>query len=113
MALDQSEKTTATIDLPSSSNTSPGVENRPQKIVQPQDYLMNRSLEEAKENVLRAVEDARSEIPQFIEKIRSCQEESIQFAQEIAEIYINAQKEIINSMQPHCSLIGKVFMPCS
>ena len=99
IALDQSEKTTVTTDLPSSSNTSPGVENGLQKIVQPQDYLMDRSLDEAKENVLRAVEEARSEIPQFIEKIRSCQEESIQFAQEIAENYINAQKKIINSMQ--------------
>jgi hypothetical protein len=35
-----------------------------------------------KENILRAVEEARSEIPQFIEKIRSCQEESIQFARD-------------------------------
>ena len=60
---------------------------------------MPLSLDEAKENVLRPVEEARSEIPQFIVKIRSCQEESIQFAQEIAENYINAQKEIINSMQ--------------
>ena len=60
---------------------------------------MDRSLDEAKENVLKAVEEARSEIPQFIAKSRSCQEESIQFAQEIAENYINAQKEIINSMQ--------------
>ena len=89
MALDQSEKTTVTT-LPSSSNTLPGVENRSQKIVQQQDYLMDRSLDEAKENVLKAVEEARSEIPQFIEKIRSCQEESIQFAQEIAEIYISS-----------------------
>ena len=48
MALDQSEKTTVTTDLPSSFNTSPGLENR----VQPQDYLMDRSLDEAKENVI-------------------------------------------------------------
>jgi hypothetical protein len=82
MALDQSEKTTVTTDLPSSSNTSPGVENGPQKIVQPQDYLMDRSQDEVKENILRAVEEARSEFPQFIEKIRSCQEESIQFARD-------------------------------
>lgn len=99
MASDQSEKTTVTTDLPSSSITSPGVENGQQNIVHPQDYLMDRSLDEAKENVLKAVEEARSEIPQFIEKIRSCQEESIQIAQEIAENYINDQKEIINSTQ--------------
>ena len=48
IALDQSEKTAVTTDLPSSSNTSPGVENR----VQTQDYLMDRSLDEAKENVI-------------------------------------------------------------
>lgn len=99
MTSDQNEKRTVTTDLTSSSNTSPGVENGSQNIVPPQDYIMDRSLDEAKENVLKAVEEARSEIPQFIAKIRSCQEESIQFAQEIAENYINAQKEIINSMQ--------------
>ena len=97
MASDQGEKTTVTTDLPSSSNTSPGVGNGPQNIVQPQDYLMDRSLDEAKK-LMKALEEARSEIPQFIEKFRSCQKESIQFAQEIAEDYINAQKEIINSM---------------
>ena len=48
MASDQGEKTTVTTDLPSSSNTSPGVGNGPQNIVQPQDYLMDRSLDEAK-----------------------------------------------------------------
>jgi hypothetical protein len=83
MASDQNEKRTATTNLSSSSNTSPGVENGQQNILEPQEYI----------------EEAMSEIPQFIEKIRSCQEESIQFAQAIAENYIDAQKEIINSKQ--------------
>ena len=55
MTSDQNEKRTATTDLPSSSNTSPGVENGSQNIVPPQDYIMDRSLDEAKENVLKAV----------------------------------------------------------
>ena len=68
---------------------------------------MDRSLDEAKENVLKAVEEARSEIPQFIAKIGSSQEECIQFAQEIAENYINAQKDILIQCNLIASLLGK------
>ncbi len=96
---DQSTNTTVIIDLPSSSDASSSIESEPQNIVQPQLYAMDRSLDEAREKVLKAVEEARREIPQYTERIRSCQEDSIQFAQEIAESYINIQKEIINSMQ--------------
>jgi hypothetical protein len=48
MTSDQNEKRTATTDLASSSNTSLGVENGPQYILQPQEYIMDRSLGEAK-----------------------------------------------------------------
>ena len=68
-------------------------------MVQPQLQAMDRSLDEAREKVLKAVEEAMKEIPQNTERIRACQEESIQLAQEIAENYIDAQKKIINSMQ--------------
>jgi hypothetical protein len=100
---DQSTKTMVIIDLPPSSDASSSIERDPQSIVQPQLYGMDRSLDEAKERVLKPVEEARREIPRYTERIRSCQEESIQFAQEIAENYIKAQRDIINSM--HSSLL--------
>ncbi len=112
MTSDQNEKRAVTTELTSSSNTSPGVENGSQNIVPPQDYIMDRSLDEAKENVLKAVEEARSEIPQFIAKIRSCQEESIQFAR-LLRITLMPKRKLLIQCNPHCFLIGKVSMLCS
>jgi hypothetical protein len=56
-------------------------------------------LDEAKENVVNAAEEARRQIPRYTETMRSYQEQIIQSAHEIAENYINVQKQIINSMQ--------------
>jgi hypothetical protein len=56
-------------------------------------------LDEAKENVVNAAEEARREIPQYTETMRSYQEQIIQSSYEVADNYINIQKIIINSMQ--------------
>ena len=56
-------------------------------------------LDEAKENVVNAAEEARREIPRYTETMRSYQEQIIQSSYEVADNYINIQKIIINSMQ--------------
>ena len=56
-------------------------------------------LDEAKENVVNAAEEARREIPRYTETMRSYQEQIIQSSYEVADNYINIQKQIINSMQ--------------
>ena len=56
-------------------------------------------LDEAKEKVVNAAEEARREIPRYTETMRSYQEQIIQSSYEVAENYINIQKQIINSMQ--------------
>jgi hypothetical protein len=55
-------------------------------------------LDEVKENVVNAAEEARREIPQYTETMRSYQVQIIQSSYEVAENYINIQKQIINSM---------------
>lgn len=56
-------------------------------------------LDEAKENIVNAAEEARREIPLYTETMRSYQEQIIQSSYEVAENYINIQKQIVNSMQ--------------
>jgi hypothetical protein len=56
-------------------------------------------LDEAKENVVNAAEEARREIPRYTETMRSYQEQIIQSSYEVADNHINIQKQIINSMQ--------------
>jgi hypothetical protein len=58
-----------------------------------------RVLDEAKENLVNAAEEARREIPRYTETMRSYQEQIIQSSYEVADNYINIQKQIINSMQ--------------
>jgi hypothetical protein len=60
---------------------------------------VTRVLDEAKENVVNAAEEARREIPRYTETMRSYQEQIIQSSYEVADNYINIQKQIINSMQ--------------
>jgi len=59
---------------------------------------VTRVLDEAKENVVNAAEEARREIPRYTETMRSYQEQIIQSSYEVADNYINIQKQIINSM---------------
>jgi hypothetical protein len=56
-------------------------------------------LDEAKENVVNAAEEARRQIPLYTKTMRSYQEQIIQSSYEVADNYINIQKQIINSMQ--------------
>jgi hypothetical protein len=96
----QSVKTKVMTDLPSPSDTLSGAAAESQDlIVQKQQYAIASILDEAKEYVVKAAEEARREIPLYTETMRSYQEQIIQSAQEIAENYINVQKQIINSMQ--------------
>jgi hypothetical protein len=97
---DQSVKTTLTTDLSTSSEKSlgPGSESH-NVMIREQQYAIANVLDVAKENVANAAEEARREIPRYTETMRSYQEQIIQSAHEVAENYINVQKEIINSME--------------
>jgi len=97
---DQSVKTKVMTDLPSSSDTLSGPVSESDVMVrEQQQYAIASVLDEAKENVVNAAEEARRQIPRYTETMRSYQEQIIQSAHEIAENYINVQKQIINSMQ--------------
>ena len=76
----------------SAANTSPLSQ---QEIRQ----AITKALDEAKDNTKRAVDQAKKEIPRYTQIVNDYQEQTIQAAREIADNYIDSQKEIINSFQ--------------
>jgi hypothetical protein len=56
-------------------------------------------LDETKANIRRSIDEARSQIPQYAQIINDSREQTIQAAMEIADNYLESQKEIINSLQ--------------
>jgi hypothetical protein len=54
------------------------------------------AFDEAKDNTQKAAKDVKKEIPRHIEAINNYQEKMVEAAREIAENYIDSQKEIIS-----------------
>jgi hypothetical protein len=66
---------------------------------QEQEQLVNRALDQTKDNIRKATDEARKEIPRSIQVVNEYQEQTIQATREIADSYIDAQKQIVNSFQ--------------
>jgi hypothetical protein len=73
----------------------------------------NRALDETKDNIRRSIDEARKEIPRYTQAANDYQEQTIQAAREMADNYIESQKEIINSLQsawlPHIEAANRLF----
>jgi len=64
-----------------------------------QQQSINRSLDETKDNIRRTTDEARKDIPRYTQAVNEYQEETIQAARQMADNYLESQREIINSMQ--------------
>jgi hypothetical protein len=64
-----------------------------------QQQAVSRALDETKDNIRKTTDEARSEIPRYTKAVSDYQEQTIQAAREIADTYVDSQKEIINSFQ--------------
>jgi vacuolar-type H+-ATPase subunit H len=64
-----------------------------------QQHSINRSLDETKNNIRRATDEARKDIPRNTQIVNEYQEETIQAARQMADNYLESQREIINSVQ--------------
>ena len=72
--------------------------NNPQGL-QHQQESVTRSIDETKDNIRMAVEEARQEIPKYNQVVKEYQNDTIDASREIAESYLDSQKQVINSMQ--------------
>ncbi len=61
--------------------------------------IMSTEHYETKNNIRRATDEARKDIPRYTQAANEYQEQTIQTAREIADNFLESQKEIINSLQ--------------
>ena len=64
-----------------------------------QQQAVNKALDKTKDNIRRATDEARKDIPRYTQAANEYQEQTIQVTIEIADNYLESQKEIINSFQ--------------
>jgi hypothetical protein len=58
-----------------------------------------QSIDETQNNIHRAIEEARRETPRYSQAITDFQNQTVDATQEIADNFLDSQKEIINSIQ--------------
>ncbi|HJY09385.1 MAG TPA: hypothetical protein VJ250_00425, partial [Nitrososphaeraceae archaeon] len=66
---------------------------------QQQEHAIENVLNETKDNIRLTTKEAAKEIPQYTRMLGDIQEETIKTTREIADNYIESQKEIINLYQ--------------
>jgi hypothetical protein len=64
-----------------------------------QHEAINRSIDETKDNIRRAIEEVRRETPRYSQTVTDFQNETAEATREIADNFLDSQKEVINSMQ--------------
>ena len=65
-----------------------------------QEQAITKALDESKDNIKKTTNEARREIPRYTDVISDYQENTIQAIREVADSYIESQKDIIvNSFQ--------------
>src|SRR5215218_8332474 len=60
---------------------------------------INRSIDETKDNVSRAIEEVRRETPRYSQTVTDFHNETADAMREITVTFLDSQKEVINSMQ--------------
>src|SRR5918999_3164053 len=71
----------------------------PSQIQKEQQQAVNKALDETKDEIKTATKEAARDIPQYTQRLGDIQEQTIQTTREIADNYIESQKEIISIYQ--------------
>ena len=69
----------------------------PLQLQREQQVLINKALDETRDNIKKAVNEAKKDISTYVEQFTTLQERASETARDIAEEYIESQREIINS----------------
>jgi len=80
-----------------SQTTSEGAFLKQQR--EEQQQSVNRALEQTRDNIRKSADEARNQIPRYTQAVNDYHEQTIKAAREIADNYLDSQKEIINSLQ--------------
>jgi hypothetical protein len=71
----------------------------PSQIQREQQQAVNKALDETKDEIKVATREAARDIPQYTQRLGDIQEQTIQTTRQIADNYIESQKEIISIYQ--------------
>jgi len=81
-------------------STSRRIDERTQKDQQQQQQEATiRSIDETKDNVRKAIEEARRETPRFAQTVTEFQNETADVTREISDTFLETQKDVIISIQ--------------
>jgi hypothetical protein len=79
------------------------------QLQQEQQQAVYKTLDKARDEIRRSVNESRKEIPRVTEAVSEYQQLTTDTARDIAETYIESQKEIINSVQSAWSPLVENF----
>ncbi|MGH9952782.1 MAG: hypothetical protein ACRD5J_14250 [Nitrososphaeraceae archaeon] len=85
-------------DKHDAAQTLQQVGQQQQVVAQDFQHTLHRSLDETKENVKKSIDEARTQIPRFINVVTNYQEQVLQSTGKMVEDYIEAQKSVMNSI---------------
>jgi flagellar biosynthesis GTPase FlhF len=80
------------------SGSSKNPQQRPE-MQKPEATAAARSIDETKQNIREAMEEARKEIPRYNPVVNDYQNQTIDATRDITESYLDSQRQAINSMQ--------------
>ncbi len=81
------------------STTTNTNSNQQQQQQDEQHQATVRSIDETKNKIHQAIDELRRETPRYAQKITDFQTQTVDATQEIANTFLDAQKEVIHSFQ--------------
>src|SRR5919202_1737148 len=82
------------------NTTSNNITETYSQLQREQEQAITKALEESKDNIKKTTNEARREIPRYTDVVSDYQENTVQAIREVADAYIESQKDIIvNSFQ--------------
>jgi hypothetical protein len=81
-------------------NNSNNITETYSQLQREQEQAITKALDESKDNIKKTTNEARREIPRYTDVVSDYQENTVQAIREVADVYIESQKDIIvNSFQ--------------
>ena len=99
---DKKEITTSSSGSTTRDNLDQAVQNNNQifnRVVEETTQSLNQVFEESKKSIERNINEAKNQIPVYTKTINEVQEQAVQATRDIAENYLDYQKQAIDSFQ--------------
>jgi len=99
---DKKETTTSTSSSTTRDNLDQAVQNNTEifnRAVEETTQSLNQVFDESKKNIERNINEAKNQIPLYTKTINEVQEQAVQATRDIAENYLDYQKQAIDSFQ--------------